>query len=154
MLGFFGWLTLALVVMEVVAYVTHRFLFHGVLWFIHESHHRHTHGPFELNDVFSLGFAAISMVLMYLGRGAWLADPRFAIGLGIAIYGILYFIIHDLFTHKRFWPFKSTNNAMHTVRRAHQRHHQSAERPGQEPYGLFLFPYDRYNTPFQRKRKP
>ena len=37
----------ALAGMELVAYLTHRFLMHGPLWFLHESHHRPREGWFE-----------------------------------------------------------------------------------------------------------
>jgi beta-carotene 3-hydroxylase len=66
------------------------------------------------------------------------------IGLGIAIYGVVYFIAHDLFTHRRFLPFGSNNRILMTIRAAHQRHHQTAEKNGFEPYGLFIFNYRRF----------
>ncbi|OAN63469.1 hypothetical protein A8B79_15470 [Balneola sp. EhC07] len=136
LLGFTG--------MEIVSYCVHRWLFHGVLWRIHESHHTPDHGLFEMNDIFSFVFAGISMWLIIVGADTMFTSPAFGIGAGIALYGLLYFIIHDLFTHKRFMPFKSDNWFMKLVRRAHQRHHQDAGKKGHEPYGLFLFPYDKY----------
>ena len=136
--------------MEVLSYCLHRFLFHGILWKIHESHHKPNHGLFELNDIFSVGFAAIAIVLMVFGADTMTSAPYFGIGLGVTIYGLLYFIIHDLFAHRRFMPFKSDNKIMQLIRRAHQNHHQDAGKKGQEPYGLFLFPYDRYP---RRERK-
>ena len=144
----------AFAAMEVASYVLHRFLFHGLLWRIHQSHHRaggHEHGPFELNDLFSVGFAALSMGLMWLGRDAPLASSAFPLGLGIAVYGVLYFVLHDLYTHRRFVPFKTKNPAAQAVKRAHGRHHQSLTKDGQEPYGLFLFPPS-YGRRFRRKR--
>lgn len=141
-LGFIG--------MEIISYGLHRWIFHGILWKIHESHHTPNHGLFELNDVFSLVFAAISVWLMVTGAESMHTSPAFGIGTGIAIYGLLYFIIHDLFTHKRFLPFKTENWFMKLVRRAHQRHHQDVGKKGNEPYGLFLFPYDKYPV---KKRK-
>ena len=133
----------AFAAMEIAAYVLHRFLFHGVLWKIHRSHHDPAHGhgrhTFEWNDLFSLAFAALSMGLLWAGR----AEPlgvAFGAGVGIAVYGLLYFVLHDLYAHGRFWPFKTRNPAAQAVKRAHGRHHQSLEREGQEPYGLFLFP--------------
>ncbi|MDX1586634.1 MAG: sterol desaturase family protein [Balneolaceae bacterium] len=137
--------------MEIISYVVHRYLFHGLLWNIHKSHHEPHHGLFEANDLFSVFFALVSMALMYIGSADPLGSFSFAVGLGIAIYGILYFIIHDLFAHKRFVPFKSDSTIMKLIRRAHQNHHQSVEKDGQEPYGLFLFPYDEYPE-FERKR--
>lgn len=141
---FFGWLLVGFVGMEIISYLVHRFIFHGVLWEIHRSHHEPTHGMFELNDLFSLFFATVSVYLMYHGSVAPLESTGFAVGTGIAVYGILYFVIHDLFAHKRFMPFKSDSYIMRLIRYAHQRHHQSIDKDGQEPYGLFLFPYDKY----------
>lgn len=142
---FLGWIILGFAGMEVISYLVHRFVFHGLLWDIHRSHHEPTHGLFELNDLFSLLFAGISMYLMYQGMASPFTSAHFGVGLGIAVYGLLYFVIHDLFAHKRFMPFKSDNKLMRLIRYAHQRHHQSIDKEGQEPYGLFLFPYDKYN---------
>lgn len=136
--------------MEIISYCVHRWLFHGVLWFIHESHHTPQHGHFELNDIFSLFFAGVSVWLIATGYGEMFTSAKFGIGAGIALYGLLYFIIHDLFTHKRFVPFRSDNPLMKLIRRAHQRHHQDVGKKGNEPYGLFLFPYDEYP---ERERK-
>ena len=143
LLGFAG--------MEVISYVVHRYLFHGLFWNIHKTHHEAHHGVFELNDLFSLFFAGISIAFMYLGRLDPINSILFALGTGIAIYGILYFIIHDLFAHKRFVPFKSDSKIMRLIRRAHRRHHQSVDQRGQEPYGLFLFPY--YDYPEHKRER-
>jgi len=143
LLGFAG--------MEVISYLVHRFLFHGLLWGIHKSHHEAHHDLFELNDLFSLFFAAVSIGFMYGGSEDPLRSILFALGTGIAVYGILYFVIHDLFAHKRFVTFKSDSKIMKLIRRAHQNHHQSVGKKGQEPYGLFLFPYDEYPE-YERKR--
>lgn len=143
-LVFIGWVLLGLAGMEVVSYLVHRFIFHGLLWKVHRSHHESTHGLFEQNDLFSLFFAVLSLYLIYRGIEHPVASLAFALGTGIAIYGVLYFIIHDLFAHKRFMPFRSNSRIMRLIRKAHQRHHQSIEKEGQEPYGLFLFPYDKY----------
>lgn len=145
LLIFLGFILLGFCGMEFISYLVHRFIFHGMLWDIHESHHKPTHSWFELNDLFSLFFATVSVALMYRGAADPVGSAAFAIGAGIAIYGVLYFIIHDLFAHKRFMPFKSDSKIMRLIRRAHQRHHQSVDKKGQEPYGLFLFPYDEYN---------
>lgn len=125
--------------MEIFSYLVHRFLFHGILWKIHVSHHKAHHGFFEPNDVFSLFFALVAVGLMVFGN--WNA---FAVGLGITVYGFIYFITHDLFTHRRFLPFNSDNRILRLIRAAHQRHHQTAEKHGFEPYGLFLFDFPRF----------
>ncbi len=138
------WASIGFCGMEIISYLVHRFVFHGLLWDVHKTHHEPTHGLFEANDLFSVFFAAVSVGMMYYGMNDPLSSVLFAIGSGIALYGILYFIIHDLFAHKRFMPFKSDSKIMRLVRRAHQKHHQSVDKPGQEPFGLFLFPYDKY----------
>jgi beta-carotene 3-hydroxylase len=147
---FLAYIMLAFVGMEILSYVVHRYLFHGLLWRIHKTHHEAHHGIFELNDVFSTFFALAAIVLIILGANDPFGDPRFGLGMGITVYGILYFIIHDLFTHRRFLPFSSESRLMRLIRRAHQRHHQTADKVGNEPYGLFLFPYSEYPD---RKKK-
>ena len=43
--------------MEGVAYVAHKYVMHGFLWSLHESHHRPRAGVFEKNDWFAAIFA-------------------------------------------------------------------------------------------------
>lgn len=124
---------------EIFSYVVHRWIFHGVLWKIHVSHHKSHREIFERNDVFSLIFALISAGLMIFGN-----QTAFAVGSGIAIYGFIYFITHDLFTHRRFAPFNSQNKLLLLIRAAHQRHHQTATQSGGEPFGLFLFDFPKF----------
>lgn len=135
---------LGFVSLEIFSYIVHRWLFHGILWRIHESHHVATKGAFELNDVFSVIFGGASVLLLVFAQYPLLESIAFPIGLGIAIYGIFYFIAHDLFTHRRFLPFGSENKLLLTIRAAHQKHHQTAEKKGIEPFGLFVFNFGRF----------
>ena len=133
----------AFAAMEVASYVLHRWLFHGVLWRLHRTHHDPAHGHgdgFEWNDLFSAGFGALSLGLIWVGRAAPLASVAFPLGVGIAVYGLLYFVLHDLYAHGRIGRVRMKNPAAQAVKRAHGRHHRSLEKEGQEPYGLFLFP--------------
>ena len=144
----------AFAVMEVASYVLHRWLFHGALWRLHRTHHDPAHGHgdgLEWNDLFSLAFALASMVLFWIGRNDPLASTAFPLGVGIAIYGLLYFVLHDVYTHGRLGRMKTNNPAAQSVKRAHGRHHQSLTKVGQEPYGLFLFP-PWMGRRFERKR--
>lgn len=136
---FIGFIILGFIGMELFSYAVHRFLFHGILWKIHISHHKAHHGFFEPNDIFSLIFALVASGLIIFGN-----SNAFAVGLGITIYGFIYFITHDLFTHHRFLPFNSKNRILRLIRAAHQRHHQTTEKHGYEPYGLFLFDFQRF----------
>ncbi len=135
-LGFIG--------LEIFSYVVHRWLFHGVLWRVHRTHHVARKGWFELNDLFSIIFATASILLIIFTEKPLLNSIAFPIGLGIAIYGAVYFIAHDIFTHRRFLPFNSPNKLLLTIRAAHQKHHQTAEKIGIEPFGLFIFDYAKF----------
>ncbi|MGI8786992.1 MAG: sterol desaturase family protein [Pyrinomonadaceae bacterium] len=139
--------------MEIFSYAVHRFLFHGILWRIHQTHHRPNKFFLELNDIFSLIFAFVSIGLMLLAEMPLLDSLSFPVGFGIAIYGFVYFITHDFFTHRRFVPFKSENKILLTIRRAHQRHHQTAEKIGVEPFGLFVFDYSKFAEKIARNKK-
>ena len=136
---FIGLIIFGFVGMEIFSYLVHRFVFHGVFWRVHETHHKPNKFFLEANDVFSIIFALTSISLMISGN-----ETAIPIGLGIAIYGFVYFIIHDFFTHRRFLPFGSKNKFLLTIRAAHQRHHQSIEKDGLEPFGLFLFDYKKF----------
>ena len=139
MTRFAGLTILGFVGMEFFSYFVHRFLFHGVFWRIHRTHHRPKKFFLEPNDIFSIIFALVSIGLMISKNAA--ASP---IGFGIAIYGFVYFVVHDFFTHRRFLPFGSKNKILLTIRSAHQRHHQSADKHGLEPFGLFIFNYKNF----------
>lgn len=130
--------------LEAFSYVVHRWLFHGILWKIHRTHHFPRKGAFEVNDLFSVIFGSASVALMVFAEHPLSDSVAFPIGLGIAIYGVLYFIVHDLFTHRRFLPFASRNSVLLSIRGAHQTHHQTVEKDGQEPFGLFVYNYRRF----------
>lgn len=99
---------LTLVGMEALSWFMHKYLFHGPLWFIHKTHHGHKNNWLELNDIFSVLFAALAMYLMWIGHNS--LNHWFWIGTGISLYGIIYFIFHDWFIHNRLKSFKSSNS--------------------------------------------
>ncbi|WCT11282.1 sterol desaturase family protein [Mucilaginibacter jinjuensis] len=128
---------LTIVLMEVLSWAMHKYLFHGPLWFIHKTHHGHgKHKWFELNDLFSILFASLSLWLMWAGH--FTSDYRLWIGIGISLYGIIYFIFHDWFIHNRFKPFKTNNSYLLNIRRAHKIHHKSMEKWPSEEFGLLV----------------
>ncbi len=136
MLWYFALLVViaTLIVMELMSWAMHKYLFHGTLWFIHKTHHQQRHGFFELNDIFSIGFAALSLWLMWIGQESF--NYLFWIGVGISVYGIIYFIFHDWFIHNRFKAFKTENKYLIGIRRAHKIHHKTTEKDGSEEFGL------------------
>src|SRR3989338_6959661 len=82
--------------MEFMAWVTHRFVMHGPMWFFHADHHVEKPGFFERNDVFFLIYAIPSWLCIMLGMIANNYFPVWA-GYGIAAYGFAYFMIHDVY---------------------------------------------------------
>lgn len=124
--------------MEIASWLIHRYLMHGPLWFIHKTHHEKTKGVLEFNDLFSLFFGSIAAALMILGAAT--QSTPFWIGLGITLYGLCYFILHDILIHRRLkfggWPKKGY---LRWMIKAHQAHHKSIEKDGSESFGLFWF---------------
>ncbi len=125
--------------MELTAYWAHRTLFHGPLWFLHRSHHEPRRSGFELNDLFGPFFAMIAIVLItgYVAPSA--VEVTRPIGAGMTLYGAVYFFVHDMYTHRRFWRFDLPGNWFSEMRRAHRYHHSSSSKRGLEPYGFVIF---------------
>lgn len=134
-------ITLAAVgVMEFVAWAAHKYLMHGWLWHWHADHHKphEKEGFFEKNDRFFIVFAVPSAACFMLGAltpQSWLTF----VGIGIAIYGLIYFLIHDVYIHRRFKWFKHLDNAYSkAVLRAHGAHHAKQEKEDGESFGLLV----------------
>lgn len=127
------------IVMEVLGWLMHRYLFHGPLWVLHKDHHLPSSGFLEKNDLFSSFFAGVSMVLIISSAATQAYGLLFSIGLGMAIYGFFYFWIHDGLAHKRWKPpsFLRPKWA-ELVKKNHRFHHQKVTKDGQGPYGLFF----------------
>ena len=129
----------AFLAMEGVAWFTHKYIMHGWLWSWHESHHKPHKGFFEKNDLFSLVFSVMAMALVMSGvqwPSVWYLTW---IGLGITLYGIAYFVFHDVIVHRRYkhrWRFKSAY--MRKIIRLHKIHHKYLKKDGAEAFG-FLY---------------
>lgn len=130
--------------MEFMAWFTHKYVMHGLLWNFHEDHHQPQPGFFEKNDVFFLIFAVPSWLCIMLGMmyGNYIAV---SIGAGIAIYGVCYFLVHDVFIHRRFDWFRNTNNAYFmALRKAHKVHHKHLDKEEGECFGMLFVPWKYY----------
>jgi beta-carotene 3-hydroxylase len=125
-------------IMEGVTWLTHKYVMHGLLWYLHEDHHKKTSGVFEKNDAFFLIFSVPSILCIAFGvtNGmSWLT----AIGLGIALYGLAYFIVHDVIIHQRIKIFSRSNNSyIKAIRWAHKMHHKHLDRHDGESFGMLL----------------
>lgn len=125
--------------MEGVAWATHKYLMHGWLWVLHESHHRERRGRFELNDLFGVFFAAISIVLIYLGVNG--TPALLFVGLGMTAYGFMYFMVHDVLVHHRIaHVFVPRSGYLRRIYQAHRLHHSLEERDGAVSFGFLYAP--------------
>ena len=131
------------VAMEYVAWATHKYVMHGFLWNLHSDHHKKDHyGFLERNDAFFLIFAIPSMTLFLIGSVAGLEAPYLWIGLGILLYGILYFLVHEVFIHQRIKWLRSTRNPYFlAIRRAHKAHHKHLGKADGECFGMLVVPW-------------
>jgi beta-carotene 3-hydroxylase len=126
--------------MEFMAWSTHKYLMHGWMWYFHKDHHQHEEGFFEKNDIFFLIFAVPSWLCIMLG----LMNFNYivaSIGVGIAVYGMFYFLMHDVFIHQRFKWFKNTKNPyLLALRKAHKIHHKNQGKEHGEVFGMLIVP--------------
>jgi beta-carotene 3-hydroxylase len=131
----------AFISMEGIAWASHKYLMHGLLWGLHKDHHRkESSGFFEHNDFFFLIFAIPGIVALFFGVQNGF-NPLFFIGLGITLYGFAYFLLHDVFIHQRFKIFRKTDNAyFRAIRRAHKVHHKHLGKEDGECFGMLWVP--------------
>ena len=132
----------AFCLMEFVAWFTHKFIMHGLLWRLHSDHHvKSREGFFEKNDSFFLLFAVPGFLLLLFGSLNDF-DFRFWAGAGITLYGIAYFIVHDIFIHQRFnMMSRSDNFYLRAIRKAHKVHHKKLVKENGECFGMLLVPF-------------
>lgn len=138
------------ILMEGFTWVVHKYVMHGFMWFLHRDHHDHsTEGELERNDWFFVIFAAPAIALLYFGLNSellWL----FFIGLGITLYGMAYFFVHDIFIHQRIRIFKNTENPyFKAIRRAHKQHHKYLGKEDGECFGFLWVPIKYFKMYFK-----
>ncbi|MCF8429842.1 MAG: sterol desaturase family protein [Bacteroidia bacterium] len=132
--------------MEFMAWFTHKFIMHGLLWYLHKDHHQVEPGFFEKNDSFFLIFA-IPSAYCYV-TGLVYNDFRLYIGIGISLYGFAYFIIHEIIIHQRFklWS-RMDNRYVKAIRRAHKIHHKYLGKEDGENFGMLIVPLKYWKNP-------
>lgn len=120
--------------MEWFAAWSHEHIMHGWGWGWHKSHHEPHDAALEKNDLYALVFAVFSIAL-YFGAAWWW--PLWWIAVGITIYGVLYFFMHDGLVHQR-WPFKYVprKGYLKRVYQAHRLHHAVKGRDGCVSFGF------------------
>lgn len=132
---------LSFLAMEAVAWATHKYVMHGWLWVLHSDHHKPgSAGFFERNDFFFLLFATPGIACLWIGMEQGF-NYLFFVGLGITLYGIAYFIIHDIFIHRRIRALGHMDFAyLRAIRKAHKVHHKHLGRHDGECFGMLLVP--------------
>lgn len=126
----------ALVVMEPVTALVHRFVMHGFGMGWHRSHHEPPRRALEANDLFPVVFSAATIVLLAIGVSASGAPSLLVpIGIGVTAYGAAYLLVHDVIIHRRLGFLRVPDALLRPWREAHNVHHLFAR----APYG-FLAP--------------
>ena len=144
------WFALAFILafffMECAAWFTHKFLMHGLFWNLHEDHHQPTGKLFQKNDLFFLVFAIPSWLCIMLGM---MNENYFSVGFGsgIALYGLVYFLVHDVLIHRRFkWFDKTENTYFRAIRRAHKVHHKNLYKEDGTCFGMLIVSFKYFKS--------
>jgi beta-carotene 3-hydroxylase len=134
-------LILSFCFMEFMAWFSHKYIMHGFLWSLHKDHHiKNQKSWFERNDLFFIFYALVSsgFVVLWGELNFWAGLP---IAIGIFLYGMTYFFVHDIFIHQRFKLFRNTNNNyIRGIRRAHKIHHKNTHKRDGECFGMLWVP--------------
>lgn len=135
-------LIVAFAAMELIAWFAHKYIMHGLLWRLHKDHHnKESSGFFEHNDFFFLTFAIPGIICLLAGMNNGY-NYIFWIGIGITLYGLTYFLVHDVFIHQRFRLFRHSNNRyFRAIRRAHKMHHKHIGKEEGECFGMLWVPF-------------
>ena len=127
------------IAMEFVAMAVHKYVMHGAGWGWHRSHHEPHDGWFEMNDLYAVVFAGLAIAFVVFGsrEAGWL----YWVGLGMTVYGCLYFVVHDGLVHQR-WPFRHVpkNPYLKRLVQAHRLHHAVEGQEGCVSFGFLYAP--------------
>lgn len=141
------------VFMEWFAAWSHEHIMHGWGWGWHKSHHEPHDEALEENDLYAVVFAVFAVGLFVLGAYFW---PVWWIAVGISIYGVLYFFMHDGLVHQR-WPFKylPRKGYLKRVYQAHRLHHAVQGRDGCVSFGfVYAEPVDKLVQKLNSNKRP
>ncbi len=136
----------AFMFMEYYAWFMHKYIMHGLLWILHEDHHRYHKRWLEKNDLFTLFFTSIAIVLIYCGV-TYAIPLVLSLGIGVTLYGICYFSFHDIMFHRRisFIKLRPWTRYLQRIVNAHATHHQKFHQQQGVAFG-FLFASNKYDA--------
>ena len=148
-----GLMIAAFFFMELVAFTNHKYIMHGFLWRWHKDHHVNDHKKqtledeylkgWEKNDLFFLVYGVPSAVLMFIAIHTS-NMPVLFISIGMTIYGVTYFVVHDLVIHHRLKTplyYFTKSRYLRAVVRAHAAHHRGGSKKDFSNYGLLIFQF-------------
>ena len=144
-MGWFNWLTIFIftfVLMELAAFLLHKYVMHGFLWSLHQDHHvRNKDRKWEKNDFFALVFAIPSFCLILIDRLVGIPSVG-AVGFGIMAYGMAYFLVHEVIIHRRIVLFPRLNNwYFESLNAAHKVHHAYQGKENSYSLGMLVVPW-------------
>lgn len=138
----------AFIGMEGVAWLSHKYIMHGIGWKWHKDHHQHHKGFFEKNDLYAVFFSLIAIGLIF--TGIFGNKTLLFLGIGVTLYGVGYFLFHDIVVHRRIKTnFKPQGKYFKRIINAHYMHHKTHKKEGAEAFG-FLFALKKFE-PKERK---
>src|SRR5690606_34964790 len=98
-------------------------------------------------------FAIPTIALMYFGSLENF-NYLFYIGLGIMLYGMAYFFVHDVFIHQRIKFLSHTQSPYFlALRRAHKQHHKHTSKENGECFGFLYVPFKYFKMYFNSPKK-
>jgi len=125
--------------MELLAFAVHKYVMHGWGWGWHRSHHEPRTGWLEKNDFYAIFFVALSLFLFT--RAAEAFPLLYWVGVGMAVYGLLYLLVHDALVHRRFpFPNLARRGYLKRLVQAHRLHHAVRDRTGAVSFGFLYAP--------------
>jgi beta-carotene 3-hydroxylase len=140
---------------EFVAWFSHKYIMHGILWRWHKSHHtRHDHA-LEKNDLFAVVFSVPSIGLFYYFSQIQYNPYMLAVALGIFCYGLFYLVFHDVIVHQRIkWRPSKRSGYLQRMINAHYVHHSRHEKEDCEAFGFLYAPkkYEAKNFVYKKDR--
>ena len=140
---------------EFIAWFTHKYIMHSLLWTWHRSHHTVHEHAFERNDLFAAVFSIPSIALFYYFSQIKYNPYMLAVGLGIFLYGVFYFVFHDIIVHQRIcWRPERKSRYLQRMINAHYIHHSRHTRENCEAFGFLYAPkkYEPKEFTFKKER--
>lgn len=141
---------------EFVAWFSHKYIMHGLLWTWHKSHHTVHDHSLERNDLFALVFSLPCIGILYYATLVNYNPYLIAVGIGIFCYGAFYFIFHDIIVHQRIhWRPAKKSKYLQRIINAHYVHHSKHSKKGCEAFGFLIAPkkYEPKNFSHKVKRQ-